>query len=140
VQYWRAIIRGNVDRSNDFLFPTWTKLTMAEPSLSNVFGANATQDINTVTIAKVDLAAVGLTADSANTAESLLVAILLLAKQYLTPANLAINEEQAVTVVNGFDTVVPRINAQNEVTSYEQRVLSVNMLKLATGTIDPDDY
>jgi hypothetical protein len=113
---------------------------MAEPSLSNVFGANATQDINTVTIAKVDLAAVGLTADSANTAESLLVAILLLAKQYLTPANLAINEEQAVTVVNGFDTVVPRINAQNEVTSYEQRVLSVNMLKLATGTIDPDDY
>ena len=140
MQYWRAIIRGNVDRSNDFLFPTWTKLTMAEPSLSNVFGANATQDINTVTIAKVDLAAVGLTADSANTAESLLVAILLLAKQYLTPANLAINEEQAVTVVNGFDTVVPRINAQNEVTSYEQRVLSVNMLKLATGTIDPDDY
>ena len=113
---------------------------MAEPSLTDVFGATATQDIGNLVIGKADLAAVGLTAASVNTAESLLVAILLLAKQYLTPANLAINEEQAVTVVNGFDTVVPRINAQNEVTSYEQRVLSVNMLKLASSTISPDDY
>lgn len=46
-------------------------------TLQNVFGYNATQNSTTITIYKSDLASVGLTSTTNNTAESLLVAILL---------------------------------------------------------------
>jgi len=62
---------------------------MPEPSLQSVFGAGATQTASVLSIAKADLASVGLTAADANTAESLLVALILLAAKELTEANRA---------------------------------------------------
>ena len=53
---------------------------MPEPTLTQIFGAGAAQTATVLTIAKADLAAVGLTASSTNTAESLFVALLLQAK------------------------------------------------------------
>lgn len=109
---------------------------MAEPTLTQVFGANAAQTATTLTISKADLAAVGLTASANNTAESLIVAALLLAKNYLTDANLQANGDQSVSIVDSFDSLITR-NTQ----TYRQKTYSVNLQKLdASAGIDPDDY
>lgn len=112
---------------------------MAEPSLTQVFGAGATQTATTLSIAKADLAAVGLTASATNTAESLFVALLLLAKSSLTPTAQETNGDQSITVAQAdfnFQTLVERNNQ-----TYRQSTYSVNLQKLDTGnTIDPDDY
>ncbi|HCF27622.1 MAG TPA: hypothetical protein DEV81_10590, partial [Cyanobacteria bacterium UBA11049] len=100
------------------------------------FGTNATQTATTLTITKADLATVGLSASANNSAESLYVAMLLLAKNYLTDANLTSNTEQSISIVDSFDSLVTRGTNQ-----YRQKTYSVNLQKLDTGsTIDPDDY
>ncbi len=112
---------------------------MAEPTLQQVFGAGATQTATSLSIAKADLAALGLTASATNTAESLFVALLLQAKVSLTPANLETNPDQSITVAQAdfnFQTLVERNNQ-----TYRQSTYSVNLQKLDTGSaIDPDDY
>lgn len=112
---------------------------MPEPSLTAIFGAGATQTATTLSIAKADLTAVGLTASATNTAESLFVALLLLAKNSLTPAALETNPEQSITIAQAdfnFQTLIERNNQ-----TYRQSTYSVNLQKLDTGnTIDPDDY
>lgn len=107
---------------------------MAEPTLIQVFGTNATQTSTTLTIDKADLT--GLTASSSNTAESLFVAILLKAAEYLTETNLEANGDQSISIVDSFDSLVTRNNTQ-----YRQKTYSVNLQKLDTSSaIDPDDY
>jgi hypothetical protein len=108
---------------------------MAEPTLVQVLGANATQNATTLTISKADLT--GLTASTNNTAESLLIALLLKAKAYLTTTNQENNIDQSVTITDGFiPSFVIRDNAQ-----YRQDTLTVAMDKPAgSATIDPDDY
>ena len=113
---------------------------MAEPTIIIVYGSSATQDETTLTISKVDLASVGLTAASDNTAESLLSAIVLLAKDSLTEAAFESNQDQSITVTNGFDGVVQRDDGSGNFVTYFQRPLSVNLHKLADTDIDPDDY
>lgn len=112
---------------------------MAEPTLTDIFGAAATQSATTLTIAKADLASVGLTASATNTAESLLVAILLRAKALLTTANSETNPDQSITIAEAdfnFQTLVTRNN-----TTYRQATYTVNLQKLDAGAnIDPDDY
>lgn len=112
---------------------------MAEPSLTQVFGAGATQTTTTLSIAKADLATLGLTASATNTAESLFVALLLQAKLALLPANLETNPDQSISVSEAdfnFQTLVTRNNQ-----IYRQSTYSINLQKLDTGaTIDPDDY
>lgn len=112
---------------------------MPEPTLIQVFGANATQSSSTLSIAKADLAAVGLTPNATNTAESLFVALLILAKSALTPASLETNADQSVSISQAdfnFQTIVVRNNQQ-----YRQSTYSVNLQKLDTSVnIDPDDY
>lgn len=112
---------------------------MAEPTLTQVFGAGATQTATTLSIAKADLAAVGLTASATNTAESLLVALFLLAKNSLTLTAQENNPDQSVTIAESdfnFQSLVTRNNQQ-----FRQFTYSVNLQKLDTGaTIDPDDY
>lgn len=71
---------------------------MSEPSLTAVFGTLATQDVNVLTIQKADLAAVGLTADSANSAEALLAAILRLAANVLTESSQLSNPDQSISL------------------------------------------
>ncbi len=112
---------------------------MAEPTLADIFGAAATQTATTLTIAKADLTALGLTATATNTAESLFVALLLKAKAVLTPTASETNPDQSVTVAE------PDFNAQTLVTrnnqTYRQSSFTVNLQKLDAGSvINPNDY
>lgn len=60
---------------------------MAEPTLAEVYGADTTQSGGTLNVAKTAMSARGLTPAVDNTAESMLVAIILTAAQSLTEAN-----------------------------------------------------
>jgi hypothetical protein len=110
---------------------------MAEPTLSEVFGAGASQTGTQLIISKADLAAVGLTAAADNRAEQLFVALLLKVSAYLNPTTQETNPEIQVTVEEGaFPSIVFR-NNQN----YRQTTYTVNLQKLDTSIeIDPDDY
>ncbi|BAZ69150.1 hypothetical protein NIES4106_39210 [Fischerella sp. NIES-4106] len=109
---------------------------MAEPTLAQVFGANATQDANTITISKADLTSVGLTSSATNRAEQLLVAILLKAATYLNPTQQENDTDIQVTIDPSFPSIVYRNNQ-----SYRQNTYTIALQKLDTGsTIDPDDY
>ncbi|MGL5925488.1 hypothetical protein [Chroococcidiopsis sp.] len=112
---------------------------MPEPTLTQIFGSGATQTATTLSIAKADLATMGLTASATNTAESLYVALLLLAEQTLSIANQENNPDQSITVAKAdfnFQTLVTRNNQQ-----FRQSTYSVNLQKLDTSAaIDPDDY
>ncbi len=108
---------------------------MAEPTLQQVFGANATQTLNELVIAKSDLT--GLTASATNTAESLIVAILLKAKEYLNDTNQATNGDIQITVEqSAFPQIISR-NSQN----YRQITFNVDLQTIDTSfNIDPDNY
>ncbi|MFN6515698.1 MAG: hypothetical protein RMY29_014550 [Nostoc sp. CreGUA01] len=109
---------------------------MAEPTLQQIFGANATQDATTITITKADLP--GLTASANNKGESLLAAINLKAQQYLTQANFDANIDQSIIVDKGFSSFVFR-GINND--QYRTDQITVSLAKLDTNnTIDPDDY
>lgn len=78
---------------------------MAEPTLEQVFGAGATQDATTLTIAKSALASVGLTAQASNTGESLLAAILKVAANTLTAQNQQLNADQNCAIQSANSSV-----------------------------------
>lgn len=113
---------------------------MAEPTILEVFGANATQTATTITIIKADLSAVSLTASASNTAESLLAAIVLKAQAALTQAAFEANPDQSVVVEPGFDSIVQRDNGAGTFVNYRQNQLTVSLYKPDAGGIDPDDY
>lgn len=71
---------------------------MAEPSLIEVFGAGATQTSTILTIVKAALQTEGITPSDNNRAESLLAAILALARRYLTPENQLTNPNQSIVI------------------------------------------
>lgn len=110
---------------------------MAEPSLSQVFGANATQTSTTLTITKADLASVGLTASANNTAESLIVALILKAAEYLNETNQTTNPDIQVTIA---DSNFPQLVTRNS-SQYRQTTYNLNLQTLSpTYTLDPDDF
>lgn len=111
---------------------------MPEPSLIQVFGSNATQTATDLVIKKSDLVDAGLTPSANNTAESLLLAIILKFKAVLTDTARDTNIDQSVAVVDGYS---PAITTRNN-TIYLRNTISVEVDKLLTGadTIDPDDY
>jgi hypothetical protein len=109
---------------------------MAEPTLVQVFGDNATQTGTSLTITKADLA--GLTASSSNTAESLLAAILIKAKNYLTQSNFDANIDQSIVIAGGYSSFTTR-GTNN--TAYRNDQLTLTLAKPDTSsTLDPDDY
>lgn len=109
---------------------------MAEPTLASIFGAGATQDPTSITILKADLAAKGLVPVAANKAEGLLVAIVLIAADGLTPASLAANPDQNVSVEKGFESLETRGDR-----TYRQTTFNINLQKAAPSTpISADDY
>ncbi len=112
---------------------------MAEPTLVQVFGAGATQSATTITILKADLAAVGLTASASNSAESLLGAIVLNAKTYLTQANFDANINQSITILPGFNSIVQRPDGASGFVEYRQFQWNFNAHKLDNAALDPDD-
>lgn len=80
---------------------------MAEPTLVETFGASATQDGTSLTITKAPMAEFGLTANSSNTAESLLGGIVAVAAKNLSEANRAndrVNRNLTISPA-GFDVV-----------------------------------
>lgn len=114
---------------------------MAEPTLQDVFGAGATQDATTLTIAKADLVAVGLTSGSSISSEKLLAAILKLAAVNLTSTNRDNNIDQSV-VVDTDNTPTFTTRTSGTTTSvYIRDTITVELDKLYSSTgIDPDDY
>ena len=107
---------------------------MAEPTLQQIFGANATQDATAITISKADL--IGLTADANNTGESVLVSINLTARDYLTEANYDSNIDQSIYLEDGLSSFTTR-----EDTAYRQDQITINLTKIDTSSaINPDDY
>ena len=111
---------------------------MPEPLLTAVFGANATQTATDLVIKKSDLVAVGFTPATVNTAESLLIAIMLKFKAALTSDARDTNIDQSIAVVDGYS---PSITTRNSAI-YLRNTISVEVDKLLTGAdvIDPDDY
>lgn len=110
---------------------------MAEPTLQDLFGDNASQDSSSIIIPKANLTVVGLTAEENNTAESLLVAILLLAKQYLNQTNYDGNIEQNVLIEDGISSFLNRGDNQ----TYRSDQLNITLTKIdIQSTISPDDY
>jgi hypothetical protein len=110
---------------------------MAEPTLTDVFGAGATQDATTLTISKAALASVGLTASTTNTAESLLLAIILKAEMTLTESNQANNSDQSLNILTA---TTPSYTTRNN-SIYTRNSITIELDKAAgTLTIDPDDY
>ncbi|MDZ8085613.1 MAG: hypothetical protein RMY16_08455 [Nostoc sp. DedQUE12b] len=111
---------------------------MAERTLTEVFGANASQTATDLVIKKSDLASAGLTASGTNTAESLLLAIALTAQATLTDAARDTNIDQSVAITDGFS---PSITTRNNAI-YLRNTISIEVDKLLTGAdvIDPDDY
>lgn len=109
---------------------------MPEPTITEVFGAGAVQDLTTITISKASLP--GLTATADNRPESLLVGILLTAKSSLTAEAFDLNAEQSISIEESYESLITRrINEEQ----YRQKVLSVNLHKAEpTSVIDPDDY
>ena len=109
---------------------------MAEPTLVQVFGASAIQTSTTLTITKADLT--GLTASETNTAESLLAAILLKARSYLTQTNFDNDTDQSIYITNGFSSFARR-GTNND--AYRVDQLTINLAKPdANSTLDPDSY
>jgi hypothetical protein len=60
---------------------------MSEPTVVEVYGTNASQTTTALIVAKADMEAKGLTISANNTAESMLVYIVLSAAQNLTETN-----------------------------------------------------
>lgn len=113
---------------------------MAEPTLGAIFGPNATQDGSIITISKSDLATVGLTAAAENTAESLLAAIFLLARDTLTQDSFDANQDQSIVIAPGFDSIVQRDDGTGTLISFRQNQFNLNLHKPDSTAIDPDDY
>lgn len=112
------------------------KIPVSKPTLTDVFGANAVQTPTTLTISKSDLTAMGLTATSSNTAESLLIAIALNAKTILSNSNRLTNPDQKIAIDTGFDQIATRSGASYYQTTYNLTAQKVN----PTTTIHADDY
>ena len=110
---------------------------MSEPTLAEVFGASASQTSTTLTITKSDLAIVGLTASSSNTAESLLLALILFSQRNLTETNRSTDTaNRNLSVSYGGQDLV-----QQGTDNFRRDVFSVLAYKSTTlATVDPNDY
>jgi hypothetical protein len=121
-----------------------------QPTLIQVFGANATQTSTDLIIKKADLVDVGLTTSATNEAEKLLVAVIKLAAIFLsqnkrdgsTTPTVTANPEQNIAIV--LDSI-PQFPSRDDGTGnfivYERKTYSVQMDRLYIDTeIDPDNY
>ncbi len=112
-----------------------------EPTLTAVFGANATQTATHLNIAKNDLVATGLTLADDIPAEKLIAAILKQAAIALSEENRDSNIDQSVAVSESdFPSFTTRTNGTVNST-YIRDTITVELDKPYSSTgIDPDDY
>jgi hypothetical protein len=110
---------------------------MAEPLLTDIFGAGATQTATTVTILKADLP---MTASAANKGEQILAAVMKKAATALTTTAFGTNPDQSISIAAGFDTLAYR-TIGSDTTTLIQTPLTVSFAKVQPSTgISPDDY
>jgi D-alanyl-D-alanine dipeptidase len=110
---------------------------MSEPTLQNIFGANATQTATQIIIQKADLP---MTASATNRGEQVLAAIVKNASTSLTATNFNTNPDQSITIGTGFDQLAYRtVNDVQQTYLQNQLTLSFAKLQSSTG-ITPDDY
>jgi hypothetical protein len=110
---------------------------MPEPTLQDIFGANATQTATDIIIKKADLP---LTAAAVNRGEQVLAAIIKRAETPLSSTNFATNSDQSISIGVGYDSVTYRTVGSAQV-PYMQNQLTVNFAKIQSNAgITPDDY
>jgi hypothetical protein len=110
---------------------------MSEPTLQDIFGANATQTATDIIIKKADLA---LTAAAVNRGEQVFAAIAKQAASTLSAANYTNNIDQSISIVPGFEQIIYR-TVNGTQTAYLQTPLNINFTKGQTSAgITPDDY
>lgn len=110
---------------------------MAEPTLTGVFGAGASQTATHITIAKADL---DLTASATNKAEQLLAGIVKRAGTALTPAAFGADMDFSVNIAPGYDSLITRSIGGTTAQYYQSQVL-INFAKpQASAGITPNDY
>lgn len=113
---------------------------MSEPTLVQVFGANATQTADDLIISKADLLAVGLIASANNNAESLLVAIIKKAAPILTAANRETNPDQSI-VIGDYSETISTTFTGNVSQSFDQITVPVELYKARQAiAINPMSY
>lgn len=112
---------------------------MAQETLAQVFGANATQNANTLTITKADLASTGYTPTANDPPARILLALLINAmNNALNTTYQSTNPEIVVTISqNSYPTIINRNN-----NNYVQNSLTVGLEDLysSSGAINPQDY
>jgi hypothetical protein len=110
---------------------------MAEPTLQEIFGANATQNATDIIIKKADLP---MTAAETNRGEQVLAGIIKKASTSLTDANFSNNPDQSISIAAGFDQLAYRTVNNNQIT-LAQTQLTIGFAKVyTTAGITPDDY
>jgi hypothetical protein len=109
---------------------------MATPTLTQVFGSNATQTATQLIISKNDLVVTGLSASATNSADSLLAAIIAFSQSALADANVTTNVGQTIGIADSFQSITTISSTNYLVTSK-----TVNFYKpFTSGGFDPDDY
>lgn len=111
---------------------------MAEPTLTEVFGAGALEDALAIVVTKAAMAERGLTPAAQNTAESMFVAMLLNARLQLTPDGRAADiANRNVTIeFSGQDLV-----DQGAGNVFLRDTFQVSLYRPTTiAAIDPDNY
>lgn len=109
---------------------------MAEPTLTAIFGANAVQTLETLTLTKADFADVNLTANANNTGEALLTAIILKAEKVLTATAQDTNPDQSISFEEGISSLPVRDGV-----SYRRNQRVINFDKEdSQSAIIPNDY
>jgi hypothetical protein len=110
---------------------------MSEPTLQDIFGANATQTATEIIIKKADLP---MTAVANNRGEQAFSAIVKHAATALTPANYTANADQSISIAPGFEQIIYR-TVNSTQAAYLQTPLNINFTKGQTSAgITPDDY
>jgi hypothetical protein len=110
-------------------------LIMSEPTLTQIFGAGATQDLETIVIQKSSL--IGLSASSSNSPESLLCALLLVAKQFLSEEQFNNNIDSSTFITSGYSSFITRDSV-----TFRTDSLGVFFSKAdgTNATLNPNDY
>lgn len=91
---------------------------MAESTLVQVYGANATQDLATVTQSKTDLATVGLVPSATNAAETIFVSQLLLAKTRFNETNRDADPSISITISDPSESIQTLSGVRYKVRSF----------------------
>lgn len=113
---------------------------MPEPTLSETFGANATQNATSVTIDKTPMSEYSLTPSASNKAEGLLTGMIAVASKNLTETNRALDRENRHLTVNyaGFDVIEDPVGSGQY---YRRDIWTVIAYKSQPNTpFDLDDY